>query len=98
MFTFLTYAFALSILSRTVVHSLGAYERDRAISDADRKAKDEKLQFAVTLLCKAAGVFEHISKECIQEWERERERVVAAGMTCPRPPDLTREVVVALSK
>ncbi|KAH9935779.1 BRO1 domain-containing protein [Fomitopsis serialis] len=98
IFTLLTYAFAFSNLSRTVVHSLGAYERERAISDAERRAKDEKLQFAVTLLCKASGVFEYIAKDCIQEWERERERVVAAGLTCPRPPDLTREVVVGLSK
>jgi len=80
------------------VHSLGIYERERAISDAERRAKDEKLQFAVTLLCKAAGIFEYIAKDCIQEWELERERVVAAGLTCPRPPDLTREVVVGLSK
>ncbi|KZT71802.1 hypothetical protein DAEQUDRAFT_723894 [Daedalea quercina L-15889] len=98
IFTLLTYAFALSNLSRIVVHSLGAYERDRAISDAERKAKDEKLQFAVTLLCKAAGVFEYIGTESIQEWERERDRAVAAGLTCPRPPDLTREVVIGLSK
>ncbi|TFY69897.1 hypothetical protein EVJ58_g133 [Rhodofomes roseus] len=98
IFTLLTYAFALSNLSRTVVHSLGAYERERAISDAERKAKDEKLQFAVTLLCKASGVFEYIAKDCIQEWERERDRVAAAGMTCLRPPDLTREVVIGLSK
>ncbi|PCH36083.1 hypothetical protein WOLCODRAFT_140215 [Wolfiporia cocos MD-104 SS10] len=98
IFTLLTYASALSNLSRTIVQSLGLYERDRAISDADRKAKDERLGFAVTLLCRAAGVFEFIGKDCLAEWERERERVVAAGMTCPRPPDLSREVVIGLSK
>ncbi|KAF9816763.1 hypothetical protein IEO21_03925 [Rhodonia placenta] len=97
-FTQLTYGFALSNLARAVIHSLGAYERDRAISDAERKAKDERLGFAVTLLCKAAGLFEYIGKDCIHEWELERDRAVAAGLTCPRPPDLSREVVIALSK
>ncbi|KZT10801.1 uncharacterized protein LAESUDRAFT_721186 [Laetiporus sulphureus 93-53] len=98
IFTLLTYAFALSNLARTVVHSLGEYEKDRAISDAERKVKDERLGFAVTLLCKAAGVFEYIAKDCLAEWERERERVLAAGLNCPRPPDLSREVIVGLSK
>ncbi|KAI9067272.1 hypothetical protein FKP32DRAFT_1563968 [Trametes sanguinea] len=98
VFTLLTYAFSLSNLARAVVHSLGHYETERGVSDADRKAKDERLTFAVTLLCKAAGIYEHVGKECLAEWERERDRVVSIGMSCPRPPDLSREVVVGLSK
>ncbi|KAI0929922.1 hypothetical protein AcV5_006760 [Taiwanofungus camphoratus] len=98
VFTLLTYAFALSNLSRTIVHSLGEYEKQRATSEIERKAKDERLGFAVTLMCKAAGVFEFIGKECLSEWERERDRATAAGLTCPRPPDLSREVVIGLSK
>ncbi|GBE80611.1 hypothetical protein BKA93DRAFT_819443 [Sparassis latifolia] len=98
VFTLLTYAFALSNLSRTVVHSLGAYEQDRAMSDTERKVKDERLGFAVTLLCKASGIFEYAGKECLGEWERERDRVLAAGLPCPHPPDLSREVVIGLSK
>lgn len=98
IFSSLTYAFSISNLARAVVHALGRYETERAISDADRKAKDEKLAFAVTLLCKAAGIYEYIGKESLAEWEKERARVMSLGMTCPRPPDLSREVVIGLSK
>ncbi|KAI0675398.1 hypothetical protein C8Q78DRAFT_1012205 [Trametes maxima] len=98
IFTLLTYAFSISNLARAVVHSLGRYETERAISDAERKDKDERLAFAVTLLCRSSGLYEYIGKECLAEWERERQRVVSLGMTCPRPPDLSREVVIGLSK
>ncbi|CDO68961.1 hypothetical protein BN946_scf184782.g9 [Trametes cinnabarina] len=98
VFTLLTYAFSISNLARAVVHSLGRYESERGISDTERKAKDERLTFAVTLLSKAAGVYEYVGKECLAEWERERSRVVSVGMSCPRPPDLSREVVIGLSK
>ncbi|TBU31710.1 BRO1 domain-containing protein [Dichomitus squalens] len=98
IFALLTYAFSISNLARAVVHSLGRYETERAISDNERKAKDERLAFAVTLLCKAAGVYEYVGKECIAEWDRERARVMSLGMSCPRPPDISREVVIGLSK
>jgi hypothetical protein len=97
-FTLLTYGFALSNMARAVVESLGAYETERGISEADRKAKDERLGFAVTLLCKAAGIFENIAKEVISDWDAARERATAAGIPCPQPPDLTREVLIGLSK
>ncbi|GJE92669.1 BRO1 domain-containing protein [Phanerochaete sordida] len=97
-FTLLTYAFALSNMARAVVASLGAYEFERGISDAERKVKDERLGFAVTLLCKAAGIFEYIAKEVIADWDAAREKAVAAGMQCPNPPDLSREVLIGLSK
>ncbi|CAL1706477.1 unnamed protein product [Somion occarium] len=97
-FTLLTYGFALSNLARAIVASLGIYETERAISDTDRKAKDERLHFATTLLCKAAGVFEFIAKEVLSQWDSARERALAAGMSCPRPPDLSREVLIGLSK
>ena len=99
IFTSLTYAFALSNLSRAVVDSLGSYEIQRAILDAERKTKDERLGFAVTLLCRAAGVFEWIAKEGITRWESERERLARhGGGWISRPPDFSKEVVVALSK
>lgn len=97
-FTLLTYAFALSNMARAVVLSLGTYETERGISDADRKAKDERLGFAVTLLCKAAGIFEHIAKEVMGDWDAARESAIAAGIPCPHPPDLSREVLIGLSK
>ena len=97
-FTLLTYGFALSNLARAAVLSLGVYEVDRGLSDVERRAKDEKLGFAVTLLCKAAGVFEFVAKEVMVQWDAARERAIAAGMSCPHPPDLSREVLIGLSK
>src|SRR6202044_467075 len=67
-----TYGFALSNLARSVVGSLGAYERERGISDVERKAKDEKLNFAVTLLCRASGLFSHISEQVLLDWDKHR--------------------------
>ncbi|KDQ21579.1 hypothetical protein BOTBODRAFT_207657 [Botryobasidium botryosum FD-172 SS1] len=91
-FTLLTYAFALSNLSNSVVVSLGSYELDRHIADADRRAKDERLNFAVTLLCRASGVFSHVAEVVLIDW------VKANGNTQGKPPDVTKEVVTALSK
>ncbi|KIM83266.1 hypothetical protein PILCRDRAFT_438421 [Piloderma croceum F 1598] len=96
-FSLLTYAFALSNLARSVVASLGAYERERGISDIERKAKDEKLNFSVTLLCRASGLFSHISEQVLLDWDKHR----AANSTVAdvgRPPDLSREVNAALAK
>lgn len=81
-----------------MVVTLGLYEFERGISDSERKAKDERLGFAVTLLCKAAGVYEYIAKNVVSEWEAARDRAIAAGMSCPYPPDLSREVLIGLSK
>jgi len=80
------------------VVSLGTYETERAITDTDRKAKDERLGFAVTLLCKSAGIFEYVAKEVMSSWDTARELAIAAGIPCPRPPDLSREVLIGLSK
>lgn len=81
-----------------MVTTLGLYEFERGISDSERKAKDERLGFAVTLLCKTAGVYEYIAKNVVSEWEAARDRAIAAGMSCPYPPDLSREVLIGLSK
>lgn len=97
-FTLLTHAFGLSNLARAVIVSLGSYEIERGLPEADRQAKDERLGFAVTLLCKASGVFEYLAKDVLALWEANRQRVVTAGMSCPRPPDLSREVLIGLSK
>lgn len=92
-FTLLTYAFTLSNLARTNVESLGNYEHARATTEAERKAKDEKLQSAVMLLRKASGVFKYISEMVIPEWER-----MAGTALTSRPPEMTQEVTSALSK
>jgi hypothetical protein len=96
-FSLLTYGFALCNLARSVVTSLSDYERDRSISDIERKAKDEKLNFAVTLLCRASGVFSYISDTVLSEWrngvEHDGERT-ALNL----PLDLSPEVNTALAK
>ncbi|KAH9987014.1 hypothetical protein BJV74DRAFT_843175 [Russula compacta] len=94
VFTLLTYGFALSNLARLNVVALGTYERERGISDVERKAKDEKLGFAVTLLCKASGLFEHIGTAVLSDAEQ------TAGWHTgrSRPPELSKEVASALSK
>ena len=92
-----TYAFALSNLARSVVGSLGAYERERGISDVERKAKDEKLNFAVTLLCRASGLFSHISEQVLLDWDK-NSTADPTAKDVNRPPDLSKEVNAALSK
>ncbi|KIJ67762.1 hypothetical protein HYDPIDRAFT_173535 [Hydnomerulius pinastri MD-312] len=92
--TLLTYAFALSNFSHSVVSSLGSYETERAISDKERKEKDERLNFGVTLLCRASGVFAELSDGILGEMEREW----AGTGGWVRPPDLGREVNAALAK
>lgn len=72
--------------------SLGAYERNRAISDAERKAKDDQLNIAADLLCRASGIFSHISDSVLQEWD------CVSITPFTRPPDLSREVNTALAK
>ncbi|KAF7297054.1 BRO1 domain-containing protein [Mycena indigotica] len=49
-YALLTYAFALSNLAHAKVALLGAYERNRNISEADRKGKDNQLNVAADLL------------------------------------------------
>ncbi|CUA66674.1 pH-response regulator protein palC [Yarrowia lipolytica CLIB122] [Rhizoctonia solani] len=83
-------AYALSNLAAASVASLGTYERDRALPDADRRAKDEKLTFAVKLLCRAAGIFTHIAQVVIPE--------LGKGTGGPRPPELREDVANALAK
>jgi hypothetical protein len=88
----LTYAFALSNFARVTVASLGSYEHDRAISEIERKAKDEKLNFAVTMLCRASGIFTYMSEKVLLDWDK------AGDGASGRPPDLSKEVNAALAK
>ncbi|EGN99751.1 hypothetical protein SERLA73DRAFT_88380 [Serpula lacrymans var. lacrymans S7.3] len=95
-FSLLTYAFALSNLAYSIVNSLGNYERERAISDIERKTKDEKLNFAVTLLCRAAGIFSYLSDSVLLDWSKIEAR--NTGNVTARPPDMHKEVNAALAK
>lgn len=95
VFTLLTHAFALSNLARHTVLSLGRYEYDRAISDSERKAKDEKLNIAVTFLCRASGIYTYIGDAVLSEWETNR----GGGPTgFDKPPELSREIHGALAQ
>jgi hypothetical protein len=94
VFTLLTYGFALFNLARLNVVALGTYERERGISDVERKAKDEKLGFAVTLFCKASGFFEHVGTTVLSGAEQTPGWQTGRS----RPPELSKEVSLALSK
>lgn len=72
---------------------MGAYEFERHISDKVRKEKDEKLNFGVNLLCRASGVFAYVG-EVVREWDRSEGSASQSG----RPPDVSLEMVNALSK
>ena len=91
-FSLLTYAFALSNLARSNIAALGKYEIERGTSKTDREVKDEKLNFAITLLCRASGVFQYLSDTVLPEWDRVG---TSPGI---RPPDITPGVTTALSK
>ncbi|KAG8839639.1 hypothetical protein FRB91_011619 [Serendipita sp. 411] len=99
-FTLLTYGSALCNLAASSVTSLGQYERERAITDAQRKVKDEKLNFSVQLFLKAAGVFSHVAESVIPQWERalEESNVKADPLMGLRPVEFNRELVLALSR
>ncbi|KAJ7069954.1 BRO1 domain-containing protein [Mycena amicta] len=92
-YTLLTYAFALSNLAHAKVALLGSYERDRAISEADRKLKDAQLTVAADFLCRASGIFSYIAETVLLQWDSSVNSVAVA-----KPPDLSREVNNALAK
>ena len=95
VFSLITYAFSIANLARTIVSSLGAYEQDRHISDSDRKSKDERLNHAVTFLCRSSGIFSYIADTSLLDWEKSREGNISGRSI---PPELSREVNEALSK
>jgi hypothetical protein len=101
-FTLITYSSALSNLAATSVTSLGAYETERAITDAERKLKDEKLNFAVQLFSRASGIFSHVAENVIPQWERSLvENAGDQTQSSPsnaRPVDLSKELISALSR
>ncbi|KAG8906663.1 hypothetical protein FRB99_006364 [Tulasnella sp. 403] len=92
VFTLLTLAFTYSNLASATLLAIGQYELDRYITDDGRKAKDEKLNFAINLLARSSGVYEHITDKLLPEWER------ATGGAKERPPELKRDIVSALAR
>lgn len=92
-FTLITYAFSLCNLGRSIAFSLGRYERDRTISDADRRSKDLQLNVAVGFLCKASGIFTFIGESVLPDWESDAKRELVE-----KPPELNCDVNAALAK
>ncbi|EPQ57157.1 hypothetical protein GLOTRDRAFT_137557 [Gloeophyllum trabeum ATCC 11539] len=97
LFTLLTSAFALTNLAHAVLVSLGDYETQRSILETERKEKDERLNFAVSLLGRAAGLFGWVGEVGLGEWEREVREKSGLGRL-ERPVELSREVCAALGK
>jgi hypothetical protein len=83
---------------------LGAYETERAITDAERKLKDEKLNFAVQLFLRASGILSHVAETVIPQWERSLvenagdQTHTHSSPSNTRPVDLSKELVSALSR
>jgi len=75
-----------------MVYTLGIYERDLGVSEAERKRGDDQINSAADTLCKAAGVFKHLAEVVIPEWE------ASPASPKTRPPELTRDVTAALAK
>lgn len=90
-FTLLTYAFALSNLARSMVIILGDYEHNRHLLESDRKTKDDRLQSALTLLCRASGVFLYIAQVILPKTE------ALNPESSKKIPDMNKDVVAALS-
>ncbi|KAJ3902218.1 BRO1 domain-containing protein [Lentinula edodes] len=89
----LTYAFALSNLARIIVTSLGPFEHDRAISQAERETKEEKLKHATGHLSRASGIFTYLSETVLPELQHS-----ASASKSKLPPDLSPEVNTALAR
>ena len=94
-FALLTYGYAFSNLAWVTVDGLGAYEHDRMISEEQRKTKDKELNVAVEFLCKASGIFAFIAETVLPAWEVNR---TDGPPGLNRPPELMKEINVALSK
>ncbi|TFK54538.1 hypothetical protein OE88DRAFT_1624830 [Heliocybe sulcata] len=97
LFTTLTSAFALTNLARAVLVSLGDYETQRSILETERKEKDERLNFAVSLLGRAGGMFGWVGEVGLAGWEQEVKEKGGMGKF-ERPVELSREVCAALVK
>ncbi|KDQ57433.1 hypothetical protein JAAARDRAFT_130249 [Jaapia argillacea MUCL 33604] len=97
VFTLITSAFALTNLARSVLVSLGSYEHQREILDKERKVKDDKVNFTVTLLTKAAGIFGWLSEVGVGDWEKDVKERGGLGKV-ERPVELSKEVCAALAK
>lgn len=89
----LLYGGALCNFAASSVTSLGSYELDRSLSNAERASRDDKLKQAADRFCASSGIFEYLSTDLVPKWEDAHQ-----GRIDGRPPDLTREVTMALAK
>jgi hypothetical protein len=87
IFTHLTHAQAQSNIAGTIVDSLGSYEHQAHLSEIERNAMDKRLNNAVAMLCAASGELAYLAQ------------LNPDPVPGPKsPPDLSRDVLTALSK
>jgi hypothetical protein len=86
-FAHLSHAQATSNIATSLVDSLGAYEHQAHLADVERKAMDERLNTAVSSLCAAAGEFAYLAQLNPEPTPGPKS-----------PPDLSKDVLTALSK
>lgn len=87
IFTHLSHAQSQSNFAASLVQSLGSYEHHAHLAEIDRKAMDERLNSAVASLCAAAGELAYLSQ--LDPDPNPGPKI---------PPDLSKDVLTALSK
>ena len=75
----ITYALALSNLSKSQVKGLGDYERKAITSEEDRQRFDEKLNGSAELSCRAGGIFRYVSEEVCPRMDGEAQFLAPAS-------------------
>lgn len=95
-FSLLTYAFSLCNYASSVVSTLEDYEKQLYASEEERKANDEKLNTAVNFLCRGSGMFTYLAETVLPELVRGNSP--GESTSIPRVPDVSKEVLSALSK
>ncbi|UZJ54637.1 hypothetical protein CBS101457_003957 [Exobasidium rhododendri] len=89
---------SLCNFAASLVDSLGRYEEGEAatLSNEARKQKEDRLKFAADLQCRAAGIFEHVGRQIIPEWENSEGTSKLSEIG--RSVETTGELAFALSK
>ncbi len=93
-FVLLTYASALYNTAANEVESLGFYEKERYLAEAERESKDKRLTLAISLLATSSGVFTYVTDTVLIALNKEP----GGDKSNPRVADLSRPVIQALSK
>lgn len=85
----------MNLASRSVA-GLGDYEHQRNTSESERKRLDEQLNAAADMLCRAAGILDHIAQDLVPAWDNSLSPDSKEAVQ--RPIDLSPDILVALSR